>query len=193
MLVNREGFVPEESYTDLVRILRTAVDLSVRVRASAKLSQREERSEKRKSGVDVSQSRVSLQQEVEASVSKASGMAREARRLAAAGDFDGAKNRIEQAAAAFSEGSGTAQRMMTEGTILRILASVGMQMAAFVHEINSLLGSLAAVEESVARLQEGEELPSLARKQIAKLHLALGDLRRNCRAPRLLSLRCGYT
>ncbi len=36
MLVNREGFVPTPEFADLIEIVRTGIDLSVRVRAAAR-------------------------------------------------------------------------------------------------------------------------------------------------------------
>jgi signal transduction histidine kinase len=67
---------------------------------------------------------------------------------------------------------------MTEGAILRVLASVGTQMAAFVHEINGLLGSTQAVERAVESLRDDDELPAAARKKLSQLLRAIGDLRR---------------
>ena len=43
MLVNREGFIPDEQYELLVRILRTGVDLTTRTRAIATASKRQNR------------------------------------------------------------------------------------------------------------------------------------------------------
>ena len=40
--------------------------------------------------------------------------------------------------------------------MVRVLASVGTQMSAFVHEIRSLLGTAIAVEESIERLLIGD-------------------------------------
>jgi signal transduction histidine kinase len=185
MLVNREGFIPEESYENLVRIVRTGIDLSVRVRAAANKPKREERRKQRQlpgievPGIEAEQSRLSLRQDVEISVRRASELANEARQLAATGDFAAAQVRIEQAAAQFSLGSQTSERLMTEGTMLRVLASVGTQMTAFVHEINGILGSAVALEKAVAKMREDLQLPTSARNKLGQLHAAIGDLRRS--------------
>jgi signal transduction histidine kinase len=180
MLVNREGFVPGAEFNALVQILRTAVYLSVRVRASAKRQSREQRSEHRRKQIEGEQpSKVELKRAVEASVARASELAREARKRASAGDISGAQDLIEKAGQEFSAGSATSQRLMTEGAMLRVLASVGTQMAAFVHEINGLLGAAVSLENAVSRLREDSDIPSSARKQMAQLHLAIGDLRRS--------------
>jgi len=180
MLINREGFVPEGGYDALVNILRTAIHLSTRVRAASRQAEREERRENRRenAAASVGASRLDLRKAVEVSVRRAGELATEARRLAAAGDFAAAKDRIEQAAAEYSAGSDTSQRLMTEGAILRVLASVGTQMAAFVHEINGLLGSALALERAVESLRDDSDLPATARKKLSQLLRAIGDLRR---------------
>jgi signal transduction histidine kinase len=185
MLVNREGFIPEQGYDNLIRIVRTGVDLSVRVRAAAKVESRGERREQRKLqaaasvAVEEDHSRLNLRQAVELSVRRASDLANEARRLAAVGDIGAAQTRINQAAAQFSLGSRTSERLMTEGTMLRVLASVGTQMTAFVHEINGILGSAIALEGAITRIREDSQLPPSARSRLAKLQAAIGDLRRS--------------
>ncbi len=180
MLVNREGFVPEGGYDELIRIVRTAVNLATRVRAASKVAQRDKRREERResAAASVEPSRLDLRQAVEVSVRRASEFASEARKVAATGDFVGAKALIERAAAEYSISSDTSQRLMTEGAILRVLASVGTQMAAFVHEIHGLLGSAQAVERAVEMLRDDTDLPTAGRKKLAQLLKAIGDLRR---------------
>src|SRR6185369_8262059 len=56
---------------------------------------------------------------------------------------------------------------------------VGTQMASFVHEINSLLGSAIALEGAVSNLRDQRDTPAPIRKRLAELHRALGDLRRS--------------
>lgn len=185
MLVNREGFIPEQGYDNLVQIIRTGVDLSVRVRAAAKLETRGERRTHRRLQaaasvtVEEDHSRLNLRQAVDLSVRRASELANEARRLAATGDIESAQVRINQAAAQFSLSSKTSERLMTEGAMLRVLASVGTQMTAFVHEINGILGSAIALEGAITRIREDTQLPAPARSRLAKLQTAIGDLRRS--------------
>jgi hypothetical protein len=181
MLVNREGFIPEAGYEHLVNIVRTAIHLSVRVRASSKITSRRERSEKRREqAVDsVDMGRKDLREVVTQSVERANMLAMEAKRLALAGDFNAAQQRIAEAAKEFSQGSMVSERLMSEGSILRVLASVGTQMSSFVHEVNSLLGSAIALESSVSNLRDQQDTPAPIRKRLSELHRALGDLRRS--------------
>jgi signal transduction histidine kinase len=180
MLINREGFVPEGGYDDLVRILRTAISLATRVRAASRVAERDDRRKDRRenAAASVEPSRLDLRQAVEGSVRRASEFASEARKIATTGDFVAARELIERAAAEYSISSDTSQRLMTEGAILRVLASVGTQMAAFVHEIHGLLGSAQAVERAVETLRDDPDLPAAGRKKLAQLLKAIGDLRR---------------
>ena len=175
MLVNREGFVSDPSVNHLVEIMRTVIYLSVRVRAAAKLEIREDRRHERQGKATP---RVELKRAVETSVAKATKLANEARQLAAQGDMRGANRKIDQAAAQFTEGAETHNRLMTEGSVLRVLASVGTQMTAFVHEINSILGMAKALESAVAEIVEEVPLSSAQRKRLSQLRTAIGDLKR---------------
>lgn len=180
-LVNREGFVPDEPYDNLVRIVKTAINLSVRVRASAKQEIRTQRSEIRKSRTNGSDetSRLGLRKEIEIAVKRAGDLANDARNSAARGDFETARRRIKEAAEQFSEGANLSERLMTEGAILRVLASVGTQMAAFVHEINSLLAKAISLEGVIAEIRNDPTTPRALRAEIAKLQAAMGELRRS--------------
>ena len=172
MLVNREGFIPESGYEHLVNILRTAIHLSVRVRASSKITSRRERSEKRREQAadSVDTSRKDLREVVAQSVERANMLALDAKRLALAGDFNAAQQKIAEAAKEFSNSSIASERLMSEGSILRVLASVGTQMSSFVHEINSLLGSAIALEGAVSNLRDRQDTPAPMRKRLSELH-----------------------
>ncbi len=184
MLVNREGFVPGTAFDAMSAIVRTAIHLSVRVRAAASVYQRE--SDRRERSVDQDQddspaavtSRKDLRDQVETSANRAVTLAAEARLSAAKGDFKSATAKIDEAASQFSASSAAHHRLMTEGSILRVLASVGTQMAAFVHEIKGLLAAAEAIEASLNRMRKNQSLTSEARQTLAQLHSAVGDLRR---------------
>lgn len=175
MLINREGFVADPTFDQVIEVMRTAIYLSVRVRAAAKRTIREKRRTDR--GPEPTQ-REELKQAVETSVTRASEYAREARQLAAEGDIKAAKARIELAASQFAKGSEVHGRLMTEGSTLRVLASVGTQMAAFVHEINSILGMARALETAVAEIMKTSGLPPIKNRNLRQMHSAIEDLRR---------------
>lgn len=174
MLVNREGFIPNQSYLNLVRTVQVGIDLSVRVRAAAKAGIREERREERREAT-----REQLRQSVESTVFEAANFASNARKLAAEGDFNGAVRSINRAAESFQKGSEISERLLTEGSVLRILASVGTQMTAFVHEMNAILGSASALEGAIERIREADNLPNSIRTKLGRLQKAVKDLRRS--------------
>lgn len=174
MLVNREGFSSDPSFDHLVDIVRTAIYLSVRVRAAAKLERRLERRSERQ---QKSQPRIELRMAVEQSVSEATHLAKEARQAAAQGRIGEAQRLIEKASAKFTEGSETHGRLMTEGAVLRVLASVGTQMAAFIHEIKGILGMAQALESAVAEILTGLSLPESSHKRLSRLRSSIRDLK----------------
>lgn len=180
MLVNREGFVPDESFERMKEIVRVGVDLSVRSRAAARRQIREQRSEDRLIAAQekAAPKKKELKQAVEDSVEKAAVFAREARAAAAHGDVELAARLIDRAANEFRAGSEINQRLLTERGMMRILSGVGLQMAAFVHEINGLLGMIQSIEQTFERLQRSENFSASTRHGMAAVRKGLADLRR---------------
>lgn len=175
MLVNREGFSSDASFDHLVDIVRTAIYLSVRVRSAAKLQPRIARRDERQ---QKAQPRVELRTSVEHSVTEAANLAKEARQAAAQGEFSQAQRLIERASAKFTQGAETHDRLMTEGSILRVLASVGTQMTAFVHEIKGILGMAQALEAAVSEIETEISLPPASKKRLSHLRTSIRDLKR---------------
>src|SRR5205814_1468646 len=95
MLVNREGFVPEAGYLTLKKIVRTGLDLAVRVRATTTTRSREARREGR-----LARTRgdyvppVTPANALRSTVQRATALASEARQLTVAGDLDSAEKRL---------------------------------------------------------------------------------------------------
>lgn len=181
MLVNREGFVPDGAYERLKKLVRVGVDLVVRRRAAVRLPLRQQRREDREAsarekGVEVK--RKELREAVEESVMRANKLAQEARSVAARGDLKNAAKLIENAAKEFRDGSEINERLLTERSVMRILSGVGLQMAAFVHEINGLLEMATAIESACERIQTDRNLPRETRHHLGGLRKSIGDLRR---------------
>jgi len=175
MVVSREGFVAHPSFDNITDVMRTALYLSVRVRAAATLSRREERREKRQGAVP---SRTDLKQQVHESRELASSLAQEARQQAAQGNFSAANKKIEQAVEQVSLAAQSNEQLMAEGPTLRVLASVGTQMAAFVHEINGILGMSRALEAAVNEIEQEFAASPAQRRRLKELRSAIEDLRR---------------
>lgn len=69
--------------------------------------------------------------------------------------------------------------LISERVMLRILASLGTQMSAFVHEVNSLIVMAEHLDAGFNKVRQEELLPAQIRLQVANLHGAIGDLTRN--------------
>jgi signal transduction histidine kinase len=178
MLVNREGFVPDAAYDALVTLLRVGIDLTTRARAAATHEKREERRETRRAATAVAVEQEKADEPtpgLQGAVERARNTAQTARRLVAEGRVEEAGRVIQSAS---SDLEYVSERLMSENAMLRVLASVGTQMSAFVHEINSLMGMTEGVEEALNRLYAEEDLPRGSRQAIAKVQKLVGDLKR---------------
>jgi signal transduction histidine kinase len=198
MLVNREGFVSEEAYDTMVKIVERGIDLLIRTRAAASLEarkrEREQREQRRNASpppvVPVSPvpppvpvAPVPVSGEAPTSLAdattKATEIFREARQLiATAADPALINQRLEFAQAAISQVVTAADRVRDSAAMLRVLASLGTQMAGFVHEIRGLLGTATAVHEAIERLRTDRSLPRDVRLRLGEVNHSLGDLRR---------------
>lgn len=183
MLVNREGFVPDAAYETLVTLVRAGIDLATRARAAASETKRAERRAKR--ARDGSKNHNELAPStglIRAGVARAHASVAEARLLVAAGDVHGAEAKLKQAVVDVEELEAITSEVMAETAILRVLASVGTQMAAFIHEINGLVGTAEAVDRAIRRLRDSKSAKPTAREQkeaFTNLSRVVVDLRRN--------------
>ena len=200
MLVNREGFIPEGGFDNLVVLVRTGLDLCTRVHAAASYQKRQERKEAR------SQSRTpkdtaptpSSQPEntmdaphqpnaitLKASLKDATEALAAARvHLADTAAAEKSEEttalteQLEQAQRELREHADSAEDMISEQSLLRVLASVGTQMSAFVHEIRALLGASHAIEDALDDLSTDAQLSRSQKQKLKKVLQAIGDLRR---------------
>jgi signal transduction histidine kinase len=185
MLVNREGFVPEAAFDTLTDLVRKGVDLSTRVRASAKFASRMERREQRAGGrteeqrTSIATPPIPFNEAVEQSVVRARALTSEAKQLVATGDADKAAEKLSYAIAETEKASQMQDRQISETAMLRVVASVGTQMAAFIHEINGLLRMTQAIDAALSRMRKESSLPRATRRELAKLHGGVGQLQRS--------------
>ncbi|MEQ8853917.1 sensor histidine kinase [Gimesia sp.] len=181
MLVNREGFIPDAAFMSMRQIVRVGIDLSVRARAyethEDRLKRREERSIP-KASTDIPPERMNLREAADSAKEKAIELARQSRTAAAAGDHKAAEKLILNAGREIERGTRLAGELISDRSIMQVLAGVGLQMAAFVHEMNALLGMVSAVEAAVKKTQKTCLLDNDSRTQLAKLSQSVGDLRR---------------
>lgn len=188
MLVNREGFVPEAGYDTLVKLVRTGVDLSTRTRAAANLPARRKRREKRtaKSSASVRDSEIagsgaagSGAPSLPTEVADLERLAKDAINQAASGDTRAAKATSRQLDAVFRAIEAHIADGIEEQQLIRVLASVGTQMAGFVHEIGALLGAAQTVEKALGLLcEDADDLTAKTRRQLRAARDGASELRR---------------
>ena len=193
MLVNREGFVPEAGFDHLQRLVRLGIDLSTRIRAAASAPRREERrkrrSQKRTGGSGTSAppeapageaaQPLTSRQVFDDAVKAARELAAEARAAVAAADFQSAAANISAAAKELEDVSPLWDELISEGAMLRILASVGTQLAGFIHEVRGLLGTAEAVDAAIERIRKFPDMPRATLGDLGRVQRSVADLRRN--------------
>jgi len=93
------------------------------------------------------------------------------------GRVDAAQDDVTAAAHNIEEATEAGADTISERALLRVLASVGTQMAAFVHEINALLGASQTVELALGGTLDDAGLSSDQRRKLKLIRAAATDLR----------------
>lgn len=229
MVVNREGFVPDEYFLSLRNLVRAGVDLSVRVRAAlerritAEEKQRLRNSVTASSGenarrpgtVPVDESAVSEGRGATADSSGDEGaavgtpspdtvsesaspadpgesarprrpslpdvlaVAREAvsaLRSESLPEGVSARATVDRLSTALAVLSEEVAQLRDEQVTLRTLAGVGTQYAAFVHEVNGMLGQAQAVRDILDRILADESFTRQQRSRLRQLRDAADEL-----------------
>ncbi len=155
MLVNREGFIPNAAFLSLQKLVRVGIDLSVRAKAYETQDSRKLRKNERSNAGDNEPStqsdRRQLRESAEIAKENAIELAKQSRLAAISGNIDKAQELIISAGKEIERGTQLTSELVSDRSIMQILAGVGLQMAAFVHEMNALLGMVNAVESAVER------------------------------------------
>jgi signal transduction histidine kinase len=149
MLVNREGFVPSPMFEAVRHTVRVAVDLLTRVRARHGAA---EGSAARGDGPVATL--LSPEMRLREGIAAATTQARALRTVVAdlgAGALDDDVGRLIDELGELDQ---LAELAVRDRSLLRILASVGTQMAAFVHETRGLAGMAHSVTQSLERLAD---------------------------------------
>ena len=189
MLVNREGFVPEIGFDRLVKLVRTGIDLCTRVRAAAAYARRQKWKGERSAQGGVGGRATTSNSGALASgehgapglpirLQEAEQLIHRARAAASEGNVDAARESANAAVRSLGEAKGLAADVISEGALLRVLASVGTQMAAFVHEINALFGTAQTVVDALSALLEDRTLPRENRRRVRQIVNAANELKR---------------
>ena len=184
ILVNREGFVPEVGYDTLVRIVRTGIDLCTRVRAAAGYGRRQQRREDRRTnqqgvaGASGATDEAIEELALPSRLRDAVQLMKKARARLNEGDTTRAEIATSAAMRELGEATELAADLWSERSLLHVLASVGTQMTAFVHEINALLGATQTIEHALERVLEEDGLSREQRRRLRQILTVTVDLKR---------------
>ena len=187
MLVNREGFSVERALDTLVAIVKRGIDLSIRTRAAATAESRERRREDRErarqSAALPSSESLPITPAPERTLAETTAIAmetiRETRRLLAENASSSEiSHRLEISQSVIAQVVTAVDRVEDSAAMLRVLASLGTQMAGFVHEVRGLLGTAIAIHEAVERLRADQRISGESRTRVNAIYQSLGDLRR---------------
>lgn len=181
MLVNREGFIPDTTFDTLVDTVKKGINLYVRFKASQSASL------KKGNGVLVQirplpeveeASNVAVVQRlVERHVAEANESARTAVDSLRKGDTARALAQVQEAARAVTSAVSTAGGMVPEAAFMRVLASVGLQIGTFVHEVRSVHANAVTLRHEVDRHRgEAQDLPRATRTFLTRMSKRLSDL-----------------
>lgn len=191
MLVNREGFVPNRAFSNLKDITRLGINLLARARAAGRQEQRTARAQRRaraaelpppsdgpaaESGAPPSRS---WTEEVHASLQSTRAEIATMRTSMAAGNTVEAESRLAQIEQEMEQLSAAIDALLAEERMTPVLASVGIQMAEFVHELNGLLAISNTIDTVLGRLREDPDsfATVAARRSVAEAHQSVRDLR----------------
>ncbi|MGC9540008.1 ATP-binding protein [Streptomyces sp. UG1] len=197
-VVNREGFVEDEAFEILRNLTRTGIDLVTRARAA---NLRERQAEEEAQETLYLESRLSSDTGSESEDESAPTPADEApaeevppqappkeavkrplitvrQELTILGDTPNlpqeARAQVERAQIAAELAESRERAWDEERTMLRVLAGVGLQFAAFVHEINGILGQANTVRELASFLVSAS--PAERRQILGQLSDAVEQL-----------------
>ena len=190
VLVNREGFIPEAGFDTLVKLVRTGIDFCTRARAAAAHARRQQRKEDRrrepkaalghKGGVetggatDEAVGDLAVPNRLRGAVQ----LMKEARVHLSQGDTTTAEVTTNAALQELGEATDLVEDLWSERSLLHVLASVGTQMAAFVHEINALIGAAQTIEHALENILKEKGLSQERRRKLREILTVATDQKR---------------
>jgi signal transduction histidine kinase len=155
MLVNREGFEWSTTFEGLKTAVRTALDLLVRERAGYTLEKRNQRRLDRKGSQ--STTRVGARearQVLEDAIASATHAGERARALAASGNQKGASKALLEGVKSVADAAAFCSELVSDVHSTRILAALGLQLSAYIHEVHGLMAMARHITELSARLRQ---------------------------------------
>ncbi len=186
MLANREGFLPGPGFEFIAQWVRTTTDLIVRLgyasRRPIKQRQREEREAQSQWAAKADASEPPTSIRIRERAQEAARQMAIVRKSISVGRWKDAANAAKAAQPHLDDISSLSQEFAGEAILWRVLASLGTELAAFIHEINSIALDadeiVVALDHAIAKSVAAGKASPLARAR--KSALALADrVRRN--------------
>ncbi len=183
MLVNREGFLPGPAMEFISERLRLGLDMGVRVRRTATMEvkrARREQAARQKAAIGKSDLRDQPSAwAVGQTLRESSTALADARAAISAGDVVSAQRALERVDEPLLKAQESIREVASEAAMLRVLASIGTELAAFTHEINGLLNMAVGLTRHLQRILEDQNLTRDQRREIRHALEATQDLRQN--------------
>jgi signal transduction histidine kinase len=193
MLVNREGFVPNLAFESLTTLTNLGIALLTRARAAGREAKREAARERKQAAReqaakeeaaatedgDEDDDSSSRSEEVSSSLDATRTEIANLRSSMAAGNTKASERELTRLEEKTDRLASAVDALLAEQRLTPILASVGIQMSEFVHEINGLLAMASAIDAVLGRLREDPSsfASAEARRGIAETHQTVRDLR----------------
>lgn len=186
MLVNREGFLPNEQFDFINDTVRLAIDLQVRLRYAATSEVKQARQIARDRQLRAAERAGSGQAPTAYNLRELHEVARQSlsnvRVAISAGRPEAAQAELVQLEENLQSAAELGDEVISEATMFRVVASLGLEQAAFVHEVRSLSLSAQAlgdVLDAIARDATDEVVASRLRALSADVRQLRERLRRN--------------
>ncbi|WP_298163276.1 ATP-binding protein [Brevundimonas sp.] len=183
MLVSREGFLPGPSWSFMQDTLRWAIGIQVRQRRLASHEmvgqQKAESRRRREMHIPVEERGQPASVQSKALHDEAATIVREVKALTSSGDVAAAGVRLDRLQDVVSQAAELSAEGVSEAVMFRILASIGLEQAAFVHEILGLGTTAEAVAAGLERL--GSTVPGEQGVRIRALAVEAKELRERLR------------
>ena len=171
MLINREGFVPSPRFDAVRDTVRTALDLLTRIRAQHGVAEGTIESR----GDAPPPVMLSAELRVRDGLLSVAQQARSLRTVVADLGARALEGDVVRLVEDLEELGEVAEQALSDRSLLRILASVGTQMAAFIHETQGLVGAAAGVARALELLARGH--PD-QRRDLLELSQSVDDVAR---------------
>lgn len=186
LLINREGFLPGPAFDDLQKNVRVAIDVCTRLRNLATLPQKEERrknpARQRRASEESSLRETPSSFLATEVTNKIRETVADAMKVVELSRDVGVKEKLRAVSDQLDEAARLVQDATAEAAMYRVLASLGLEQGAFLHEVNTLAVSadliVKALEDAAGDVED-KKLRSKLRHAATEATELRERLRRN--------------